>query len=209
MVHECHVRTIDGPLRASRASSPVLAMLLFAGRPGPTLVSIPLLAMLALPSRARASPAFPSVVKEVVGVSAGCATCHVESDAEPGKLTLFGASLSSRGAVAKDENALRAALDRLRSDRFDSDGDGTSDIDEIRRSSDPNVPDRPLTEPIAISYGACNSTPEGRRDMPCGVLVLGCLAALARRLRSVAPSLPPRELPPSSREEDGGLSYPR
>jgi hypothetical protein len=44
-----------------------------------------------------------------------------------------------RGLKPFDDNSLRTALDRMKTDAIDSDGDGTLDVDALRNGADPNV----------------------------------------------------------------------
>jgi MYXO-CTERM domain-containing protein len=43
-----------------------------------------------------------------------------------------------RGLRPFDENSLRTALDRMKADGIDSDGDGVTDVEALRSGKDPN-----------------------------------------------------------------------
>jgi hypothetical protein len=66
-----------------------------------------------------------------------CGVCH--QDGKTGKDTLvtpFAWAMRARGLTSQD--SLLGALDRVRADAVDSDGDGTTDVDELIAGTDPN-----------------------------------------------------------------------
>jgi hypothetical protein len=66
-----------------------------------------------------------------------CGVCH--QDAKTGKDTLvtpFAWGMRARGMTGQD--TLLGALDRVRADAVDSDGDGTTDVAELIAGTDPN-----------------------------------------------------------------------
>jgi len=70
-----------------------------------------------------------------------CSVCHLRGSTGSGTAeTPFALSMKSRGMVAGDMNSLYQALDALDRDQIDSDADGTPDIQEIERDTDPNTP---------------------------------------------------------------------
>jgi hypothetical protein len=89
---------------------------------------------------------FPAVVQRDLALSyqPPCAWCHSGGVTMRGTTnTPFGKALRARGLAAYDENSLRAALEALRTEHVDSDGDMTGDIDELKNGTDPNVSDVP------------------------------------------------------------------
>jgi hypothetical protein len=67
-----------------------------------------------------------------------CTLCH-SAGAEGGPAdTPFATAMRARGLSASADS-VAPALDRLRRDGVDSDGDGTGDIDEIIAATDPNA----------------------------------------------------------------------
>lgn len=94
---------------------------------------------------ALASSTFPVALRghlSLAGAPPPCALCHTNGITGPGTVnTPFGRALRMRGAVGLDEARLRTALDTMRTDAVDSDGDGAPDIVELESGTDPNVPD--------------------------------------------------------------------
>lgn len=110
----------------------------------PSRVTV-LLALAAAP--AFASSTFPAAIRAHLSLPApipqDCALCHVNGITGAGTVnTLFGKAVRARGAVANNETALNTAIDRMATDAVDSDGDGVTDIQELRNGTDPNVADR-------------------------------------------------------------------
>ena len=140
---------------------------------------------------ARASGTFPAVVERVGGAKVACATCHRALDTGV-ELTPFGAALAARGARAREDASLEAALAKLSADSVDSDGDGARDLDELAWGGDPNVPDLAPTPPEEPRYGFCalgagGST--GARSScgwSLGAALVGALAPWARRRGGVS-----------------------
>ena len=92
-----------------------------------------------IPRPAAASSDYPPLVKSYWGVKKlpvsgadGCPLCHTS---DPGMLGTanqkFAATLKSFGLTSSNDGALRAALDKNKSKKTDSDGDGFSDYEEL------------------------------------------------------------------------------
>ncbi len=94
---------------------------------------------------ALASSTFPVALRSHLSLAQPppqCGLCHTNNITGPGTVnTPFGRSLRLRGAVGLDEARLRSALDTLRADAVDSDGDGVADVTELENGTDPNVPE--------------------------------------------------------------------
>lgn len=104
------------------------------------IVPLSALVLIAIARPANATPDFPDVVAEHLGLSSppGCELCHTGTQARGTVTTPFGVSMRSRGAQAYDEDSIRTALDALEAEKKDSDGDGVPDIDELRNGGNPN-----------------------------------------------------------------------
>lgn len=125
-------------------------------------------AVIALASRtASAQPSFPGDVQSHLALTytPGCALCHVGAQSSGTAISPFAVSAKARGLVVGNDNSVAAALDKLASDKVDSDGDGTIDTDELKDCRDPNTPDK-------SSLGCAGGIPE--------VAAYGCGATIAR-----------------------------
>lgn len=142
---------------------------------------------------ARATEEYPRVIEREVGTAGPppCSVCHT-GDVR-GRYTVhtpFGMSLRARGLVASDEGSLRNALQALRLDAADSDGDDRTDIDELVDGTDPNVPegDAPFPE---VQYG-CHVGGAGGGATWAGLAAALGLVWQARRRSARRAALGPR-----------------
>lgn len=90
---------------------------------------------------AAATPTFPDVIQTHLELSylPECDVCHQDGITGTGTVTTpFGVSMRNLGLVPDDEESLTAALDQAKTDKIDSDKDGTTDIDELVAKTDPN-----------------------------------------------------------------------
>ncbi|EYF06238.1 thrombospondin type 3 repeat-containing protein [Chondromyces apiculatus] len=138
---------------------------------------------------ASATPNFPGVIATNLGLDAApdCVLCHVGATKVGTVTTPFGVSMLSRGLVAYDEGSLSLALQALDGEEKDSDGDGVTDLDELRSGEDPNVA-AGGTAPLAPEYG-CSVASPGSQSTPAlggtsALLALAALAAFVRRSAS-------------------------
>ncbi len=146
---------------------------------------------------AHALPTFPAALASHLGTShvPDCPVCHQGTPTKGTATTPLAIALQSRGLTASDPSSINAALDALAADKTDSDGDGISDVDELKKGFDPNFPSYPDGGPIpggvvpstlTPSYGctiAGRSLGAGTARGGRGVVLLGVAALLATRRR--------------------------
>jgi Bacterial TSP3 repeat len=131
-------------------------------------------------SLAQAKSEFPSQVQRDLGLAyeIPCSVCHIAGNvgsATP--ITSFALSLSARG-MKGDSSSLSSALFKLEADSVDSDGDGTSDIAELRAGTDPNSSaNASIVNDQEPGYGCGGSAPHGRSQP--GMAGMGSLLSLA------------------------------
>ena len=99
------------------------------------------LAIALLPSTASASDPFPDTIKMALampGPKPPCITCHDTEAGGSGMVNRpFGKRVVGYGLTGGDVQTLTGILGRMREAGDDSDGDGKSDIDEIKVGDDP------------------------------------------------------------------------
>jgi len=135
------------------------------------------------PLVAAASPGYPDALQTDLGLASapGCGLCHHAATAPVGAAdTPFGKATVAHGLVTGDATSLSRALDSLRTDGVDSDGDGAKDLDELSWGGNPNVASAPEgvdSPPLAYGCSWASKPVEGSG----AVVVASLLAALTRR----------------------------
>jgi hypothetical protein len=136
--------------------------------------------------RAGASETYPEEIQAELALpkAPSCTLCHRDEDGGNKTITRPVGLTFQRFGLTGDDNfaALDAALARARGERRDSDGDGTSDVDELVRGTDPNRRDGsqgpgeggPVEQPIVPETG-CATSPAPSRGLAAGRL---CAVAL-------------------------------
>lgn len=153
-------------------------------------LGLTLMVALALGAAAEAKEEFPREMARHLAAASDplCGVCH--QDGKTGKDTLvtpFAWAMRARGMAGQD--TLLGALDRVRADAVDSDGDGTTDVDELIAGSDPNsaasTPAMPGTvrDPQLGCAVAPGSRDGGARTLGFAALVAVCIFRRRRARR--------------------------
>ncbi len=133
------------------------------------------------PSLARATEEFPPVITGELGLDylPDCGLCHVKGNTGSGTAkTPFALAMKERGLQPEDAVSVRSALMDLDKDGVDSDGDGSTDIEELMAGTNPNSPSDGATVRIGDDpqYG-CSVRGSSAGD-PKGLPLLYVLAGL-------------------------------
>ena len=145
--------------------------------------------MLLAPASARAVPEFPRVIRRDLALDyePPCSICHLKNNTGVGTAnTPFVLALRERGLDGESRTSLSDALTQLDDAKIDSDGDGVSDVDELRAATDPNS-----TAPVSLMdvqpQWGCSVALQSSAGRSLGALALitsVVLAALRRRRRA-------------------------
>jgi hypothetical protein len=132
-----------------------------------------------LPANAHAMGSFPGQIKDHLGlpVAPQCQLCHGSTAGGGPIVQPFGKSMLGAGLTISGGSTLTQALDQLKSDGTDSDGDGVSDIDELLAGTNPN-PDK---TPIEYGCGGQIAPHSLWGDSPAFLGVLSILFVFTRR----------------------------
>ena len=117
--------------------------------------------LVAAPRVARAVQTYPSEIQAHLGLSytPPCTVCHANNNGGLGTVVSpFGEAMMAHG-LSTDFNTLDRALDALATSNVDSNGDGVTDIRQLKEGKDPNT-------------GAALSNVE-REQFGCGLRVAG------------------------------------
>lgn len=134
--------------------------------------------LLLFPLTALATPNFPEAIQRALKATGApaCAICHAGGVTGRGTVTTpFGQAMRDRGLIAGDEGSLSQALTRMETDRVDSNGDGTLDVDELRAGKDPNLE----AGQLQVGYGCAVGGGEG--GLAPALVLLAWLAWRRRR----------------------------
>ena len=145
--------------------------------------------------RALASDTYPDAIKDdlMLTSSPGCDLCHNGGVGEKGNVTTpFGKTAVSLGLVSGNTAVLKTVLDEMKAMNTDSDADGTSDIDELVKGTNPNFNEVTGMAPggadfpppqYGCSVRAPGSRSRGGRALFFAAGTLGLLALVAPKRR--------------------------
>lgn len=96
--------------------------------------------VLSVAQKARGMPTFPAEIQSHLGLSytPPCTFCHATASGGGAIVTVFGQSMLKAG-LTPDISTLDPALDTLKANQTDSDGNGVPDIQQIEEGLDPST----------------------------------------------------------------------
>ncbi len=160
------------------------------------IASVALLAGLLVSNAAHATPGVPDAIQQYLGTPGPppCSICHVDGVTQAGTVnTPFGIAMRQRGLVPYDVNSLHAALDQMAADRVDSNGNGVTDIDELKAGKDPNAGAPSVKQPVYGCVGSVARHAPSPGEPLSGFLFVVAAAALFAMRRRIRMSRGPFE----------------
>jgi len=154
----------------------------FAGRNGRlcALSGAVLLTVALVSAEANATPSFPADLKKAVPLACAptCLVCHTRPEGGSGTATQpFALSMMVPGGLVKNKpETVAPAVNKLREQMIDSNGDGTPDIEQLEAGYDPNLGVSGLVCGPAYGCGA-RLAPQRARGFDSGMLFVVALAA--------------------------------
>jgi hypothetical protein len=123
-----------------------------------------------------ASPEYPGLLQDELDMPCApqCTVCHRDTNGGTGTaITPFAVTMREEGLRGGNQPArMRTALDGLTMGGYDSDGDGRSDIEELRDGANPNQPGDGL---LCAQYGCGSSVVPNQRRRGVEVLILAAV----------------------------------
>lgn len=139
------------------------------------------IALVGTPRAALATPNFPEAIQKHLQLASApdCTLCHIGTPSRGTVTAPFGATMRQRGLAAYDEGSLTTALDALAAEQKDSDGDGTSDIRELKDGTDPNA-GAGGSGIITPEYGCAAARMQPTHRGPAFLFIVAGIAVLRR-----------------------------
>jgi hypothetical protein len=138
------------------------------------------LGVLAFSGSAMASASYPTELADALDMdcAAPCTVCHQDTTGGAGTATkAFADALIDNGLEGEDKSSVKPALDALDAAGTDSDGDGVSDVGELRQGRNPNIPgDASICGP-QYGCGARIAKPSADLDPDAALLAL-CVSVI-------------------------------
>ena len=136
-------------------------------------------ALLVVTPQASASSSYPGEIQSALNMDCAppCTVCHRYQNGGTGtaQKPFAQAMIDVGDLVGQDAALVKPALDKLAAAGTDSDGDGTSDVDELRAGTDPNIAgDSPICGP---TYG-CGAHVAREQSVDPSALLLAAITAL-------------------------------